>query len=235
MLFLPYLGILAVAAGLIIAVIVVTSRREGGDDKIQTIAGATEEMTIEKAADPTGDESDDSDRLTEEGEASQISTLVRSYLEAIQNADVETLEEIIRPADVHDSEDKLKSNARVREGYMNIQCYSLPGPVENSHIVYVYYEEKFINIDTPAPSMSRFYICQAEDGSWFIDKSARTPEYNAYLEEISKREDVEGLVREVTSRLNEAIAADENLKGMMMVINGQSEASAEEASSDEAE
>ena len=33
-----------------------------------------------------------------------------------------------------------------------------------TYIAYVYYEIKFIGIDTKAPSMIRLYICQNKDG-----------------------------------------------------------------------
>ena len=228
---LPYIGILAVAAALIAAVIVVTSRHEGDDRQIQTIGANTE-------AETENDQSPKPDGLVEEGQTSPIAKLVGEYFEAIKTADVDALERIIRPSDAHETEDVLQKKAQRSEGYLNIQCYTLPGPVDNSWIVYVYYEEKYININTPAPNMNRFYVCMDENGSYYIDKNTRTPEYNAWLDEISRREDVNNLLNEVNVRMEEAVSSDENLKKLMNMIaggNGGTDAQTEEASEESAE
>ena len=220
LLILPYLGILAVAAALIVAVVIVTSRREGNDRNIiPTLGDLTEAATQAEPDISEAQEETRGDQLNEEGETSEISELVSRYFEAIKNADVESLETIIRPADAHESEEVMKKKAQRSEGYLNIQCYSLPGPAENSYIVYVYYEEKYINIETPAPAMNRFYICRAEDGSYYIDKNARTQEYTDYLAEISQRDDVVSLIDVVNIRLKQALDADPNLNEFMNKIS----------------
>ena len=94
----------------------------------------------------------------------------------------------------------LKSSEYV-ESYENIICYTVPGIADNTYIAYVYYEIKFIGIDTKAPSMIRLYICQNKDGSLYIDKNAKDGEIAAYLQEVAGWESVRELVANVNDKI----------------------------------
>ena len=125
---------------------------------------------------------------------------------------------------------RAKKKAQRSEAYQNIQCYTLPGPADNSYVVYVYFEEKYINIETPAPNMNRFYVCMDEFGNYYIDKNPRSEELNECLSEISKREDVNELLKEVNRRMEEALSSDAKLRELMSMISGGETTAAQQTS-----
>lgn len=52
---------------------------------------------------------------------------------------------------------KIKYNNYV-SAYSDIECYTKEGQYENTYVVYAYYQTEYKNIDTPAPSITRFYV-----------------------------------------------------------------------------
>ena len=121
----------------------------------------------------------------------------------------------------------------VQKYYENIICYTVPGIADNTYIAYVYYEIKFIGIDTKAPSMIRLYICQNKDGSLYIDKNAKDGEIAAYLQEVAGWESVRELVANVNTRYQEACVKDEALKNLKDMLDGKTSVPSSEKSSEE--
>lgn len=135
--------------------------------------------------------------------------------------------------DTEFSEEALKKQCEYVESYENIICYTVPGIADNTYIAYVYYEIKFIGIDTKAPSMIRLYICQNKDGSLYIDKNAKDGEIAAYLQEVAGWESVRELVANVNTRYQEACVKDEALKNLKDMLDGKTSVPSSEKSSEE--
>ena len=219
---LPYFVIILVAAALIVAVIVITSRKGNKErQEIQTVVDVTENQknnnqiqTLEKDGVPA------------------VKELVQKYFDAVKNADVKQLTQIVSQ-ETPFSEEALKKQCEYVESYDNIVCYTVPGIADNTYIAYVYYEIKFIGIDTKAPSMIRLYICQNEDGSLYIDKNAKDGEIAAYLQEVAGWESVRELVANVNTRYQEACVKDEALKNLKDMLDGKTTVLSSENASDE--
>lgn len=222
---LPYIGIILVAAALIVAVIVVTSRRV--DDN---------KLDIPTLAEQTSEENPDNTQLTfsEEESGSAISALIQQYFEAVSDADVDTLSEIV-VQDTAYSESSLKNDGEYIEAYRNISCYTIPGATDGTYVVYVYYDIEFIGIDTLAPSLIRLYVCEAEDGSLYIDKTGKDSEVTAYLQQVASMEEVRSLVAEVNSKLQQAKAEDENLQNFVDMLEGKETTTAAQTTEEESE
>ena len=150
---LPYFVIILVAAALIVAVILITSRKGNKDrQEIQTVVDVTENQN---------NNNNQIQSLEKDG-VPEVKELVQKYFDAVKKADVKDLKQIV-VQDTEFSEEALKKQCEYVESYENIICYTVPGIADNTYIAYVYYEIKFIGIDTKAPSMIRLYICQNKD------------------------------------------------------------------------
>ena len=212
---LPYFVIILVAAALIVAVILITSRKGNKDrQEIQTVVDVTENQSLEKDGVP------------------EVKELVQKYFDAVKKADVKDLKQIV-VQDTEFSEEALKKQCEYVESYENIICYTVPGIADNTYIAYVYYEIKFIGIDTKAPSMIRLYICQNKDGSLYIDKNAKDGEIAAYLQEVAGWESVRELVANVNTRYQEACVKDEALKNLKDMLDGKTSVPETKESSEE--
>lgn len=207
---LPYTVIILVAAALIAAVILITSRKGNKDrQEIQTVVDITGEDLNNKNQIQT---------LEKDG-VPAVKELVQKYFDAVKSADVKQLEQIV-VQEAAFSKESLEKDCEYIDAYENIVCYTVPGIVDNTYVAYVYYEIKFIGIDTKAPSMIRLYICQNEDGSLYIDKRTKDGEVAAYLQEVAGWESVRELVANVNTRYQEACAKDEALRNLKDMLDG---------------
>ena len=155
------------------AVILITSRKGNKDrQEIQTVVDVTENQN---------NNNNQIQSLEKDG-VPEVKELVQKYFDAVKKADVKDLKQIV-VQDTEFSEEALKKQCEYVESYENIICYTVPGIADNTYIAYVYYEIKFIGIDTKAPSMIRLYICQNKDGSCILIRMRRM----ARLQLICKR------------------------------------------------
>lgn len=150
-----------------------------------------------------------------------VSTLVNAYFAAVQDCDVEALAALVDSADSISAE-QLQAEREFVEGYQNISCYTLNGLTDGTYVVYVAYDMKFLNVETPAPCLIRLYVCTNADGGLYIFNQENSMDSSvvSYMEEINAREDIKALMSDVDSRLTEAMAADEALNALVSKLYG---------------
>ncbi len=169
----------------------------------------------------------------------EIQDLMVRYFKAKLNCDVEELKQIVSPIDGYTMEGleydmgipDSEAFRRV-EDYQNIACYTKPGLLDDTYIVWVYYETKYENIETGAPCMFKAYVCTGEQGVYIYNGTVEE-DVSAYLEEASQDEEVAALINSVNEQLAQACESDEALKGVYDILWGEVEA--EEESSVEVE
>lgn len=213
---LPYIAIILVAACLVAAVILVTGRRGIYDNTNPSI------VELDKSTAPS---EEDGERI-EQDTNPEIAALVQRYFEAAKTADADTLNQIVETDTPFDAE-RLKMESEYIESYSNISCYTIPGIVDGTYIVYVYYEVKFLTIDTKAPSLVRFYICENSDGSMYINRRAMDGEVASYMHEVENWQEIRELSTDVNNKLKEAIDSDEKLKQFVAMLSGEASATAD--------
>ena len=157
-----------------------------------------------------------------------IGTLVSAYFDAVQNCDVEALSALVDSTDSISTE-QLQAEREFVEGYQNISCYTLNGPTEGTYVVYVSYDMKFLNVETPAPCLIRLYVCTNAEGGLYIFNQENSMDGTvvSYMKEVNAREDVKALMSDVDARLTEAMAADEALNALVNKLHGNTSAEGE--------
>ncbi len=197
-----------------------------------------EVISVETEA--TGESSAESNNELLVDAFSKINRLMETYFKAKLDCDTETLQKIVYNTENITEEKLLKENEYI-EDYQNIKCYTKNGILDNTYIVYVYFEYKFYNIDTNAPAMIRMYVCTNEAGDVYIYNEAVDGEIASYMEEVNNSDDVVALFEETDNLLKTAIESDENLMGfytkLIEGVGSETEASTEaettEASTEE--
>ena len=192
----------------------------------QESAGAEENDTQEETA------AQGTSSLTKDDAA--ILTLVKKYYEAAAAKDIATLETICDPWNEEVKESILQNN--VIQSYDNISTYSKKGPVENSFVVYTYYEGKIANIDTEVPSLTMLYLTANEDGNLVVSDRKASQEVADYIASVSSDADVQALIADVNQKCEEAKASDPALKEFMDSLDSSNagEGSTAENSEDDA-
>lgn len=150
--------------------------------------------------------------LIEEPAKSEIVTLMKSYFKALKKGDVDALGEIMVNAP---SKQTVEREIEYIEGYKNVKCYTQPGHEENTYVTYVYYDVKFKNIETYAPSMIREYICTNEEGNLYINNGTVDGDVAAWLDTVHNSDAVNELLADVNAKLTEAASSDEKLNTLV--------------------
>lgn len=198
------------AAVVVLAIVILVARSCGGNDKA--------DLAEETLGSVIAVESDETESATAVGNElqvdmyPQINNLIKEYFSARLACDSEALSKIVSDMSAV-SVEKLQRESEYIEDYQNIKCYTKLGLLENTYIVYVYFEYKFYNIDTTAPAMIRMYVCTNEAGNVYICNESVDGEVASYMEEINGGEDITALFAETDDKLKKAIESDENLMG----------------------
>ncbi|MCH5257487.1 MAG: SH3 domain-containing protein [Lachnospiraceae bacterium] len=148
----------------------------------------------------------------QENDNPKIAELINEYYTAQVNGDVDTIRKL-----VEDIDDKIvmriEETSAYIESYPTLDIYYKPGPKENSYVVYVCSTVKFTDYDEPVPGMTVHYVCQRDDGSYYINRSDEGDEDELnYIMKVNLQDDVIDLNNKVTASYNNMVAEDENLQ-----------------------
>ena len=207
-----------IVGGLFIILVVVLAifsarHKDGKSKKDKDTAEATEatEATVydENAEIPLPDEELKVDAFPE------VNALVSSYFTAMATGDVGTLSTIC--SDLDDAAKiRIQEKANYTESYDDLKCYTKPGPIPNSYIVFAYYQIKYVNIDTKAPGLSSLYVCTDDNtGSLYVYNGDLAENVSNYIKGVAAQEDVVALLSQVDTEYNNAVEADKTLKAFM--------------------
>ncbi len=165
----------------------------------------------------------------EESGYPKITELITNYYNAVNNCDVDTLQNLANdPSAVYTTEE-LKQITEYYDGYRDIKAYVKKGYIDGTYIVYAYYEIKIINIKTPAPCLSKFYVITDPNGDLKIFfGTIMDEETKAYYDARNTDEDVVDLITMTNEKYDKAKASDKDLKNFCDKL-GQLENSADTA------
>lgn len=147
----------------------------------------------------------------EENAYPEINALFANYYEALANGEVETVEQL---RSYLSESDKLTIEKRSEyiDYYADLTCYTKPGPMEDSYIVYTYYEAKLYDYETKAPSVNAFLVCRNDAGNYWIKVGEIDQNMDDYITDISLQEDVAELYNRADVKYAEAMDADPELE-----------------------
>lgn len=146
-----------------------------------------------------------------------VNSFFQKYYEASTFGDVETYASMRSHTDLIERI-RMQKKSNYIDYYQNLSCYTKPGPVENSYLVYVYYEVKFRGIHTPAPGLKTFYLCTNEAGELYVFSGDVDQNVMYYMRTASTQEDVKDLFKRVKVTYNNAVASDKDLENFLATL-----------------
>jgi len=172
-------------------------------------AESQEEATVEIPEEPL-----------EENAHPEINALIASYYSALAQGDVEAVEKI---SNYMEESEKIRivEISKYIEDYPVIDVYTKKGPVENSYVVYAYSRVKFKDYENTVPGMQAFYICQKEDGSYYINEGEEDESVLDYIGRIALQDDVIDLNNKVAVEYNDLCANDSVLSAFLKELDSQ--------------
>ncbi|MEG2297120.1 MAG: hypothetical protein RSC13_05755 [Clostridium sp.] len=145
----------------------------------------------------------------------EINQLMEQYFLSTSDCDMETFMHLFTSEDTAQTEKfkaRFEKEREYIESYQNISCYTAPGMEDDTYVVYVYYDTKFVGVDTLGPALVQVYAVKCTDGQYRIYDQEISTELEEFLMQVSKNEDVRLLVSQVDRKMTEAMEADAELK-----------------------
>ena len=149
----------------------------------------------------------------------EVSELIRTYYEAMVEGDTDTMGSLMYKLDETEVL-KAQETSKYIEAYPTIEVYTKTGPKENTYMAYVYAEVKFYDYENPIPGMTAFYVCQNENGDYYLNVDGEEDEdVLNYMRELNLQDDVVDLNNKVAVKYNEMVEEDEVLREFIIDLN----------------
>ena len=139
-----------------------------------------------------------------------VRLLAASYYSALKNKDMTKLKPLV--SDPDSLKDSMFVNFENVEAINVRHVYMLDGETPLDYVIYVYYELKFKDIDTPVPSLDELFVTKNGDNYYVMNGPVPAIAYNNVLGVIKANQGVKELVDSVNRLFEKALSEDENLK-----------------------
>lgn len=143
----------------------------------------------------------------------EVNNLVTAYYASQAQGNADEYAATVDSASEEDRAKVIRSESLFEE-YQHISCYTLPGVEDGAYYVFVYYDLKFSDIDTPAPGLTLLYVYPDSDGNLKILNQDASAEILVGAELASANEEVIRLSEETKEKYEQAKASDENLAAL---------------------
>ncbi len=199
--------ILVVVAVFVVAIVAAILITNNLANKNQTsgeavLADATNEAAVQNYEIPNDE--------MEKDAYPEVNELMKKYYTAAAAGDVDTVATLRTGID-----DKEKITIQKKSEYINsypsITCYTKKGPIEDSFLVYVYYEVVLEGFEERIPALNVWYVCKNESGSYYINEELQDERVTEYCKVISVQDDVVDLSNTINVKFNEIMASNEEL------------------------
>ncbi len=209
--------ILLVAA---VAITVVFALRERNPKVTETADGNTGvELTVSEG--DAAKEIEVPNVPFEENAYPEVNNLLLAYFNAMAEGDADTIESLQGSLD-NMERIRIVELGKYIERYPGVVVYTKPGPAENSFIaiayttvVLSYYPEDYI------PGYMGFYICQREDGTYYINQENESEEVLEYISKVMAQDDVVELCNRIQVECNDVYLAKPELLIYMKEVEQQ--------------
>ena len=116
----------------------------------------------------------------------------------------------------------LKRKAQIIDGYRGIKCYEADGLAADELVLYVLYEIQFKEVQTPAPTLIRFYLKKVGD-EWRIYNGPMSEELSEHLNMMTNNRDVISLMVQVNRAFSQACDRDDELGRLIRLLGEEPE------------
>lgn len=151
-----------------------------------------------------------------------VITLMNTYIDAIQKADIEALSKVVDNSD-NISADKLAKESEYIESYENIKLYYIKGVKEDELVIFMSYDNKILNIKTPAPGAMMLYVVKTDNKYMVHTGVKEDKEVLEYIEKLGKNKNVIEFNENVNRAFDEACKSDKNLAEFKAAITSTEE------------
>ena len=139
-----------------------------------------------------------------------VRLLAASYYSALKNEDMSKLSQLV--SDPDSLNDGVFAHFKNLDSINVRHVYMLDGETPLDYVIYVYYELKFKDIETPIPSLDELFVTKNEDKYYVMNGPVPAIAYNKVLGVINAEPGVKELVDSVNRLFRKALDSDPALK-----------------------
>lgn len=159
---------------------------------------------------------------------SDITTLVKNYLDAKQKVSMEEMQECVSDVSKVDQK-RLVTEAEYIEEYKNIECTIRDdGLSEGTFRVYVYYEAKIYDIDTLVPSLTALLVTGTPEGKFLINLSKIDGTDQKAIDELDNSDEIKDKIDSVQKKLEDIVSKNADVRDFYQMLESSGEDSSEE-------
>ncbi len=141
----------------------------------------------------------------------QIDKFFQDYYVAKHSCDIDIIKSLLTDPEKGQSKDDLDKETKFLDDIRDITCYKIKSYEKDAYIVYVYYEMKYVNINTTSPMLDKFYLITDKDGELKIFNSEMDEALKTYYDDRNQDKKVKELIKTTNDKVKEAIESDEDL------------------------
>lgn len=195
---------------LVVCVIFVFAVKGKSDEKETDIAGNT---STENAAGAENAEGGAYQMTPYELDAyPDLNTFIQQYLDAMVACDGETLKTLVLDGTQYDDMSALIARAEFIKGYTNLHCYTKPGYVENSYIVFAVTNTAIANVTTQPMDIMVLYVLKDETGAYKINNYTLDDQTKLYISNAKQDQDIQEVMAQIDANNSQAATQDPTLQ-----------------------
>lgn len=151
----------------------------------------------------------------------EVNELFSIYYNAMVEGDTDTMSRLVDRLD--DTEAlRAEETSKYIESYPVLEVYTKAGPKEGTYVAYVYVEVKFKDYEKPVPGMRVYYVCQNENGEYYINEDGEENDAELkYIRELNLQDDVVDLNNKTSVAYNDMLAEDDTLVELIVDMSAE--------------
>ena len=196
---------------------IMLGKRDSGEEKgtEETLSDETQEEDTSEAVPESQSGVMDTPLL--ENAYPEINELIGRYYQAAAVGDIETINSL-RDFSEQTELLQIQEKSKYLEGYEDINCYTKPGPEEDSFVVYVTYYAKFSEVEQRVCGLNTYVVCRNESG-YYIHDCTGDEAMREYRTSVTKQDDVVDLFNRVQVEYNETVTGNEELAAFLTELS----------------
>ena len=151
------------------------------------------------------------DEKLQKNRVPEVNQLIRDFLIARLSGDRATLETLVDDPAVLDLED-MAERVNGIAGYTSVDCYTLPGPENESYMVFVAVSERITGISDTVSGLDGFYVRPDQNGELKIVLGEISDDVQLELNKLYEHPDVAALIDDVNQKFLDEVNASEELQ-----------------------
>ncbi|NLL72436.1 MAG: hypothetical protein GX237_02805 [Clostridiales bacterium] len=155
----------------------------------------------------------------EQGGYPEIEKFFQDYYVAKNCCDYEQIKSYVTDPNKIKSLEYMEVETQFLDDIRNITCYIMRSYEDGSYIVYVTYDNKYVNLKNTYPMLDKFYLITDNKGDLKIDTTEMGENLKTYYDDRDMDDKVKELYEAINQKQKEVLEKDDDLRIYLDALN----------------